>query len=684
MATANLAARATSEHEQRAAVLHVSVLGGFRVELQDAAGPVSAWQRRSAKMLTKLLATSAEHALHREQIVELLWPNVEMDSALNSLGKALHAMRHAFEPDLPPRAGSAYVRTSDSMVSLAMENVQIDADRFQRMAEEALRTADVPASEKALAAYGGELLPEDRYADWCTERRGFLAELRIRLLLELAEAHEARGSYNLAADRLREVLREDASREAVHRRVMRLYVHMGMPDQAVRQFQLCEAALRSELDLAPHAETLSLVREILENQVSAHSALPHAQPVERAPSIPREPQVDVGGRPFVGRWHLIDALCATVVADPPSGEGMIVVSGEAGVGKTRFLEELAADARRREVTVLWGGSGAHAAHFACGPFAIALEGHVGSCSEHEREELARRYPALARFVPSLGLGAQPPPLAADPADDHLGLLSEIVRMLTDLGRRQPLLLVLGDLHDVDPFSLDLVRYLAHLATQRPWLLIAAVREERLDVAPELRRMLIAMMRERLCWKLELLRDAVPDRSGDDELLKHVYSQSRGNPLLVLELVRELTAERACPAAFDDGASPRSANGRPFLSSLEVTRLAHVDRTTRRVLELVAAANIAAIALGDLRASACLLEPAMTDSELLDALDRGLDLRLLEERGGGYGFRHPLVGAALYESLSLHRREQLDAALSRTHSGRGLECSCESCSVCLAS
>ena len=643
-------------------------------------------------MLTKLLATSADHALHREQIVELLWPNVEIDSALNSLGKALHAMRHAFEPDLPPRGGSAYVRTSDSMVSLAMENVEVDADRFQHMAEKALREGDMASCEQALAVYGGELLPEDRYADWCTERRGFLAELRIRLLLELAEAHEARGSYNLAADRLREALREDASREAVHRRVMRLYVRMGMPDQAVRQFQLCEAALRSELDLAPHAETLSLVREILENQVSVQPVRPQAEP---APSIRHRWQGDFDARrPFVGRSHLIDALCATLVAHPPSGEGMIVVSGEAGVGKTTFLEELAADARRREATVLWGGSGAHAAHFACGPFAVALEGHAASCPEQERDELARRYPALARFVPSLGLGAQLPPLAVDPADDHLGLLSEIVRMLTDLGRRQPLLLVLGDLHDVDPFSLDLVRYLAHLAAQRPWLLIAAVREEQLDVAPELRRILIAMMRERLCWKLELpclsagecgelVRQALPHESIDGELIEHVYSQSRGNPMLVLELVRELTGDGQRPASIGDRAASHPAgNGRPFLSSLEVTRLAHVDRMTRRVLELVAAANLTAISLGDLRATACLLEPPLSDSELLDALDRALELRLLEERGAGYGFRHPVIGEALYEGLPLHRREQLDAALSRTHAGRGLECSCESCEVCV--
>src|SRR5947209_231504 len=256
------------QHELRAPVLEVSVLGGFEVERAGGTGPVSEWQRRSAKALTKLLATSPEHALHREQIMELLWPGVRIDSALNNLAKAVHAVRHALEPELPPRGASAYLCTKDAMVSLVMSHVSIDADHFQRLAEEALRAPDVDACEGALAAYGGELLPEDRYADWCAERRGFLAEMRVRLPLELAELYQARGSYNLAADRLREVLCEDPAREAAHRRLMRLYVRMGMPDEALRQFRRCEDTLRRELDLIPHDETMRLAREILSNGVS--------------------------------------------------------------------------------------------------------------------------------------------------------------------------------------------------------------------------------------------------------------------------------------------------------------------------------------------------------------------------------------------------------------------------------
>src|SRR5438132_9048383 len=80
------------------ATLRVGLLGGFRVERDGFPVPDFAWQRRSAKRLTKLLATVPSHALHREQILELFWPNADIASSRNSLAKALHAARRALEP----------------------------------------------------------------------------------------------------------------------------------------------------------------------------------------------------------------------------------------------------------------------------------------------------------------------------------------------------------------------------------------------------------------------------------------------------------------------------------------------------------------------------------------------------------------------------------------------------------
>src|SRR6266567_3909537 len=374
-------------------LLHMRLLGGFRVERADLARTVSDWQRRSARTLTKLLATCPEHALHREQILDMLWPGADVDSALNSFGKALYAARHAFEPDLPRRTDSAYLRLTDAMLALNTDHVVIDADKFKQLAEGALRKQDATAYESALAAYGGELLPEDRYADWCAERRSFLAELRVRLLVGLAETLENRGACNEAADQLRAALGQDPTREAVHRRLIRLYAEMGTPDQAVRQFRICEDVLRRELGMAPQPETVSLYHNILGNQVP-----PQRSTADHDPSMADRNRAVVNRhlpddneatlvRPFVGRDRVIQHLRGQLAGGTKRGAGMILLTGEAGIGKTRLLEEFAAQAGRQGAAVLWSGRGAHAKQFACGMFAVALEGYAASRPAADRNEL---------------------------------------------------------------------------------------------------------------------------------------------------------------------------------------------------------------------------------------------------------------------------------------------------------
>ncbi|HUY48230.1 MAG TPA: AAA family ATPase [Streptosporangiaceae bacterium] len=659
-------------------LLSMRLLGGFRVEHADVARAVSGWQRRSAKTLTKLLATCPEHALHREQILDILWPGADVDSALNSFGKALHAARHAFEPDLPRRTDSAYLRLTDAMLALNTDHVAIDADKFEQLAEDALRNQDVTSYESALAAYGGELLPEDRYADWCAERRSVLAELRVRLLVGLAEVLGNDGACNEAADQLRAALGQDPTREVAHRRLMHLYAEMGTPDQAVRQFQICADVLRRELDMAPQPETVSLYHKILGCRVPPQSAA-----ADRDPSMADRNRAVVSQhlpagteatlvRPFVGRDRVIQHLCGQLARGTQRRGGMILLTGEAGIGKTRLLEEFAARAGRQGAAVLWSGRGAHAKQFACGLFAVALEGYAASLPAAERNELAGRYPALARFIPSLGTSGEPAP-----GDYHLDLIPAIVRLLTDLGRRQPVLLVLNDLHDADPFSLDLVRYLAHLAVQRPWLMVGAVREEEVEAGSELRRLIEATTRERLCLRIELrclsrrdcdqmVRGLLPGARAGDELLARIYQRSRGNPLFAGELVRQLS-ERGDPAlaAGDQDESWRAAAQVPArVRALAAMRLAAMDETLRRVLVLAAASGAAEISLGALRTGTAALEPPVSDAALLDALDQALQMGVLEEGSSGFAFRHPLFRSAVYESLSRHRRDQLHAALTR--------------------
>jgi DNA-binding SARP family transcriptional activator len=177
-------------HERTAAptpLLRISLFGGFRAERSGVVLPDPAWRRRSAKGLTKLLATSPRHALHREQVLEILWPDTGTRSALNNLTKALHAARRALEPDLSPRATSAYLKLLDEMVVLDVPSVLVDSDEFEDLAYRALEEETVCAYNAALAAYGGDLLPEDAGVPWADARRTALRDLHLRLLVGRAD-----------------------------------------------------------------------------------------------------------------------------------------------------------------------------------------------------------------------------------------------------------------------------------------------------------------------------------------------------------------------------------------------------------------------------------------------------------------------------------------------------------------
>lgn len=665
------------------APLHVRVLGGFCVERSDVAQAVSVWPRRSAKTLIKLLAIQPGHAMHREQVIDVLWPKVNTESAFNSFGKALHVARRALQPALPRRQGSAYIRLADGMLALDTQRVGVDADEFEQLAEAALRSGENAAYDAAFAAYGGELLPEDRYESWCSERRNALAELHIRLLLGMAEVLERRGCYSEAAERLHDVLQQDPSREAVHRQLMRLYAWMGAPDQAIRQFHSCKTILRQELDLPPQPETISLCDEILthprplqrsgQDRVNGHSHLGRSSPVHAA----------ANGCPFVGRERVIRHMFGQLTQRCDEQPSMIVVSGETGVGKTRLLDEFAIQASEQGVVTLCGGRGAHAYQFVCGAFAVALEDYAAHLSEAERAEIARAYPGVARFVPSLGAGIPLPAPVPDLHDYYLDLFPSIVQFLMDLARTKPVLLVLGDLHEADAVGLDLIRYLAHLAVGTPLLMVGALRDPDIEADAGFRQMIEAMTRERLWLRIDLhclsrqvtdqlVRAMLPSAHVSDDTLAQIYAQSRGNPLFVRELVEGMNAHSS-PVTADESCqdlswlTARLPTRRRILVGM---RLALMDEPLRRVLGLAAAVGATEISLSQLRAGAAALEPPVDIPVLFDALDRALRLRLLEERGEGYAFRYPVIRAALYDCLPRHRQDELRAALA-AYGGKGV-------------
>ena len=296
------------------ALLQIGLLGGFAVSVAGRPVAEDAWRLRRARTLIKVLALAPEQRLHRDLLVELLWP--DQTPAANSLHQVLYTARRA----LGEASGRLAMR--GDMVVLATDLVDVDA--FEAAAREARRSRTTEGYRAALDLYGGELLPEDRFEDWAQLRRDTLRETQLALLVELAGLQAETGERVAAVQTLQRVVVEDPLHEAAHRELMRRFADDGRSQQALAQYEQLRDALRRELAADPDPHTRALYREILAGQHEPEGS-----------RLPRHLTSFVGRRRELAE---LDALLA-------GRARLITLTGPGGCGKTRLALELAA---RRE------------------------------------------------------------------------------------------------------------------------------------------------------------------------------------------------------------------------------------------------------------------------------------------------------------------------------------------------
>ncbi len=297
--------------------LAIHLLGPFRITLDGQPVEESRWERKKSKTLIKVLALQpvrhSARQMHREELIELLWPGVSPEQGLNNLHKALHAARRVLEPSLTSGAASRFLQMREQLVQLlGRDDVSVDVSEFEALAQEALKTGERGRIESALALYAGDLLPEDLYEDWTAVRREQLRVQRERLLSLLATVSEASGDRERVADAFKQLLALNACNEEAHRGLMRLYAAQGQRHLAVQQFKTCSEALRSELEMEPEAATVGLYEKILAGgtaaQVSVAEAPPDQGPVAVAAAAP-EKTAAVPSRKF---WPAVAVAGAVV------------------------------------------------------------------------------------------------------------------------------------------------------------------------------------------------------------------------------------------------------------------------------------------------------------------------------------------------------------------------------------
>ncbi|MCA1731252.1 MAG: transcriptional regulator, partial [Actinobacteria bacterium] len=209
------------------------MLGGFRVSVGFRSIEGGQWRLKKAASLVKLLALAADHRMHREQVMDLLWPGLELSKAASNVNYTLHHARRTLEPSAE-RAPRYLGPRSEQLVLCPQGELWVDIEAFEEAADEARRSREPEAYKVALDLYAGELLPEDRYKEWAEVRREQLRRTYRALLVELAALYEEREEYETATEALGEVLREEPTHEGAHVGLMRLYAFSGQRQEALR------------------------------------------------------------------------------------------------------------------------------------------------------------------------------------------------------------------------------------------------------------------------------------------------------------------------------------------------------------------------------------------------------------------------------------------------------------------
>src|SRR5689334_13486971 len=420
--------------------IRVTLLGGFAVSAAGVPVAEAAWKRRHAAAVVKVLALAPGRRLHREQVIDLVWPDDTIAAAVPKLHKAAHYARHAIGvPD-------AVVLRGDQVLLCPGAAVTVDVAEFEELARRALagagpadRAGDgasdgagVAAARRALALYEGELLPADRYQEWAEPRRDQLRRQHLELLR--------------LDGRWAEVAELDPADEHAHLALMRRHAADGDRHAALRQFDRLDRALRTELGIGPGPEATALRDRLLA-----------AQQV-----FPRR------GGPLLGRDLELSAA-EQALLDALAGRGRtLIVTGPAGQGKSSLLGAITARAAELGMA---RGHGTSARVEGAWPYAPVIEALAGL----GRDEPALLGAVTARHREQLDQAQAGMPVSWAGAGSHQRLFAAAAELAGVAAAARGLLLTIDDVHDADEASLRLLHYLARSARDQRVCIVLAHR-----------------------------------------------------------------------------------------------------------------------------------------------------------------------------------------------------------------
>jgi DNA-binding SARP family transcriptional activator len=571
----------------------VQILGPLRVwrdRTELSPGP-----RQQAQLLA-VLAARAGRPVSTSELIDMVWDVDVPTSAMNTVHKYVGSLRRLLEPDLPVRAAGAYLHRHGPGYLFVGGGEVVDVAAFRATLAAARAHLGGPDArpQEALSAYleavelwegraGGGLLT----APLATPIFIQLDEEFFGACTEAAELARGSGCPEAMVSPLRLAARMAPLNETVHASLVSTLVASGHRAEAVAVFQTVRTQLAEELGIEPGPALRAARHEI--------AAAPAGTVASRESSAPSA-QTMRGG--LVGRRGVIAALRAVVEPAYDGGSGLAVVEGEQGTGKTRILEELAREAEAHGARPVWCPCRLDRRTRPLWPWAQA----VRSLQETNSASL-----------PSLEMGGA-----------WFDMFEQVADLIDRAAARQPLLVLVDDVHWADRPSLELLR---HVITRLPVnvALVCAVRDKAPTPTRDVVRLLASASQLAHHRRIELapltsveVAELVLSDTGvrlDEPALEQMCARTGGRPLLVRELARVVTGAQA-----QDGL-PRTVQ--------DLVRDRTGDLEARTVMLLQLAAHLSGRVEGPVDTAYLGRLARLDHQSCLDHLDRLESLGLLE-------------------------------------------------------
>jgi DNA-binding SARP family transcriptional activator len=630
-------------------MLRVRLLGELAVEADGREVVLTgSWRARS------LLAWLALHpgAHLRGELAARFWPDVLDTSARASLRNALWALRREL--------GTASGVLLATRERVGLEGAWTDVGEFDRLAAEG-------SLQDAVALWSGDPLT-GLAEDWVYEAREELNRRLSGVLERLASAAEAGDESEgaLAWTRRRvalDPLAEDAQRELIRRLMER-----GERVAALEAYSKLRERLRRDLGISPSSATRELVQRIRDEpqlpirleERAARARDGSGGTWEPGSPFPLPPRLRLErSARFIGRRAELQTLAALLerVRDG-CGSRLALITGDAGMGKTRLAGELGLEAQRSGAIVLQGSCEEEAVA-PYEPFVEALSHWTRVASSSEvAARLRASGPGLLPLLPWL---AQERSRPAEPTEAvRYTSFEAVASLLASLAGEAPVLLVIDDLHWADASSAALLRHVLCSRPEAPLLVVATYKPGEIAADAPVADVLARLNQDGLLERLALRGLA---RQEVDELVHElagvtpsagvtaaVHAETEGNPFFVGEIARHL----------GEGVAAHRLELPESVRELIERRLSRLGEPCLRLLS-VAALIGREFELAPLeRASE--LEPHALDEALDEAMKAGLIVELpgLEDR---LAFTHTLIRRTIADRLTRSRRRRVHARVA---------------------